>query len=420
MRRTNSFSRLLAQSLLAASAAAMPYAAQAAGVCPSTASPYYTCTDVSSKWMPIGGAGSLVYADDLHFQYDPPFPINAFGNTYNEAWLSTNGYIYLGNSGATVIYTYTWDLMVDQQASLRTEVRGFPPNRQWIVQWDNVSFFGYWWDFPNGGEPRLSFQTIFNENGIIEYQYFGIDAGAAETLRGVIAISHGDQTVGSFLSYGQGIPSNMGVRWTPVVKDAQSPSITITSPANGASYLLAGSVAANYSCSDGNGTGVATCAGPVGNGAAVDTATVGSKSFSVSASDYAGNTTLLTSAYGVLYNFSGFFAPVDRSTGQQRNMNSTRAGQSVPVKFSLSGNQGMDIFQQGGPASKNVSCNETTSEAPVEEVATPGSSGLAYDPTTDRYTLVWKTDNSWAGTCRILTLKLKDGSEHNAYFRFTK
>ena len=33
---------------------------------------------------------------------------------------------------------------------------------------------------------------------------------------------------------------------------------------------------------------------------------------------------------------------------------------------------------------------------------------------------VWKTENSWAGSCRMLTVKLTDGTEHTAYFTFSK
>jgi hypothetical protein len=41
-----------------------------------------------------------------------------------------------------------------------------------------------------------------------------------------------------------------------------------------------------------------------------------------------------------------------------------------------------------------------------------------YDPNTDTYTYVWKTNKAWAGTCRQLLVKLKDNSEHRANFDF--
>lgn len=40
------------------------------------------------------------------------------------------------------------------------------------------------------------------------------------------------------------------------------------------------------------------------------------------------------------------------------------------------------------------------------------------DLTTDTYTYVWKTDSSWKNTCRQLIVKLSDGTEHAANFKF--
>jgi hypothetical protein len=51
---------------------------------------------------------------------------------------------------------------------------------------------------------------------------------------------------------------------------------------------------------------------------------------------------------------------------------------------------------------------------------TAGNSSLTYDPGSDQYTYVWKTDSSWANSCRALIVKLKDGSVHRANFKFTK
>jgi hypothetical protein len=45
---------------------------------------------------------------------------------------------------------------------------------------------------------------------------------------------------------------------------------------------------------------------------------------------------------------------------------------------------------------------------------------LAYDPVTDTYNYVWKTNKAWAGTCRTFTLTLNDGTAHTAAFQFTK
>lgn len=65
--------------------------------------------------------------------------------------------------------------------------------------------------------------------------------------------------------------------------DRKAPTITITAPTN-AVYLLNQSVAASFICQDG-GSGVATCNGSASNGSNIDTASVGAKTFTVSATD---------------------------------------------------------------------------------------------------------------------------------------
>ncbi len=117
----------------------------------------------------------------------------------------------------------------------------------------------------------------------------------------------------------------------------------------------------------------------------------------------------------VLYHFTGFFPPVDN----QPMLNVVKAGSAIPVKFSLGGYQGPNIFAAGYPASAMVTCGSSIEDA-IEQTVTAGASSLSYDATTDQYTYVWKTDNSWANTCRTFVLKLNDGSYHRADFKFKK
>ena len=48
---------------------------------------------------------------------------------------------------------------------------------------------------------------------------------------------------------------------------------------------------------------------------------------------------------------------------------------------------------------------------------TLGPDGFTYDPLLDQYKYVWKTDRNWRG-CRQLIVRLKDGTEKRANFRF--
>jgi hypothetical protein len=80
--------------------------------------------------------------------------------------------------------------------------------------------------------------------------------------------------------------------------DTTAPSVTITSPADGATFVAGTAITADYGCAD-DDSGVATCDGPVADGAAVDTAAPGTHAFTVTSSDAAGNTATKTVHYSV-------------------------------------------------------------------------------------------------------------------------
>lgn len=218
--------------------------------------------------------------------------------------------------------------------------------------------------------------------------------------------------------------------------DKAAPNITVTTPAGldaqgkAPVYTLGQQVFADYACDDLFGaapgtplSGVSTCAGNVASGAAIDTSTVGGKMFTVNATDNAGNQAdPIIRNYSVQYAFGGWQQPV--VSLPTRNV--VKAGRGVPVKFTLGGDQGMDIFAPvspgstaKAPTSANTTCGTTTTD-PVEETVTAGSSSLQYDASTGTYTYVWKTDSAWAGKCRTFNLNLKDGSTHSISFQFTK
>ncbi len=113
----------------------------------------------------------------------------------------------------------------------------------------------------------------------------------------------------------------------------------------------------------------------------------------------------------VTYDFGGFLPPVDGPP----TFNTRHAGSAVPVKFSLGGDQGLDILMAGYPASRQINCDTADARSAIE--LTDGGS-LSYDAAADTYSFAWKTDREWAGTCRLLSVRLNDGSEHTAYFDF--
>jgi hypothetical protein len=113
----------------------------------------------------------------------------------------------------------------------------------------------------------------------------------------------------------------------------------------------------------------------------------------------------------LLYDFTGFFQPVDNGNV----LNKANAGSSIPVKFRLGGNFGLNILAANSPSTVAINCSSTMSVDLIEEV-TSSASGLHYEGS--QYVYVWKTNKAWAGTCRKFILTLKDGTQHVALFQF--
>lgn len=139
---------------------------------------------------------------------------------------------------------------------------------------------------------------------------------------------------------------------------------------------------------------------------------VGTTKVTVTATDAAGNDSTCEFNISVRYNFSGFFNPVNNPP----TLNSVNAGRAIPVKFSLSGNKGLNIFAAGNPYTVSLNCNTNDPGVDVTETLTAGGSSLSFGG--DQYNYVWKTNGSWAGTCRQLVITLNDGTVHTANFKF--
>jgi hypothetical protein len=146
----------------------------------------------------------------------------------------------------------------------------------------------------------------------------------------------------------------------------------------------------------------------------VPTNSIGPKSINFTATDIGGNQTVQACGFNVIYDFGGPYPPVSPPPV----LNPVKAGQATPVKFSLAGNQGLNVISGGYPASQAVGCNVREPIGPLEAAGQPGKSGLSYDPTSGLYSIVWKTSKEWAGTCRGLVIQFADGTKHWAYFQF--
>jgi len=116
---------------------------------------------------------------------------------------------------------------------------------------------------------------------------------------------------------------------------------------------------------------------------------------------------------GITYDFAGFFPPVQPAP----IYNVVKAGSAVPLKFSLGGDKGLKVLAPDSPASAEFDCTLHTPKTELQPTKPAGGSGLSYDAASSQYTYVWKTEKTWAGTCRVLALQLDDQTVHLAAFQ---
>ena len=240
----------------------------------------------------------------------------------------------------------------------------------------------------------LSSNDFVGGSGTASIEYL-LDSGSWTTYSGPFQVTgNGSHTIQFHATDNAG--NVEAIKTKSFTVDGSGPVITITSPAG--TYTLNQSVTPSYSCSD--SAGVASCSGP----GTVDTGSIGSKSYTVNASDLVGNTSSLTRTYNVVWPFTGFSVP-----------SSAKAGSQVKVKFSLGGNRGTadrvgarlgrgQLLHAGRPGLVSA-CDR-----PV--VLNPVVLGRAY-------TINWQTVSGWKNTCRIYSLTLTDGTKHTAVVRFT-
>jgi len=115
------------------------------------------------------------------------------------------------------------------------------------------------------------------------------------------------------------------------------------------------------------------------------------------------------------YAFEGFLSPVSKT-----QLNQQFAGTIVPIRFRLGGDQGLNVIASGSPTTGVTACTVGATPTASQPAVSAVSPQLTYVRATGTYWYFWKTDKSWAGSCRQFSLTLADGSVHTATFKFTK
>ena len=141
--------------------------------------------------------------------------------------------------------------------------------------------------------------------------------------------------------------------------DVTPPVATLSTPAEGAVYDQGAAVAADYGCAD-DDSGIASCIGDVPSGAALDTSVAGDHTFTVAATDNAGNTANVTHHYTV-----------------------QRVGDTTPPTITVPAKATVDATGPGGAvAAYSASATDDTDPAPVLSCVPASGSLFAIGDTT--------------------------------------
>ncbi|GAA3749588.1 hypothetical protein GCM10022225_37320 [Plantactinospora mayteni] len=141
--------------------------------CNGTDAGYVAGTDV----LPLTG-------DDESLRVTLPFTMPFYGRYQSSAWIATNGFLSFDRAADNsinrevpnpsipnaAIFGFWDDLVVDAQASVRTASFGSAPDRRFVVEWRNVTFY----DEPE----RVSFSIEMFESGDVVVHYGDLSAGA--------------------------------------------------------------------------------------------------------------------------------------------------------------------------------------------------------------------------------------------------
>jgi subtilisin family serine protease len=148
----------------------------------------YFC-DVQTPNYVEGDTALGLSGDDNNVQVTLPFTFTFYGQSFNTAWVCTNGFVTFNNPGGsfcpffnspipgapnTGIYPFWDDMFLDGASTTWTKVIGSAPDRQFVIEWRNATFF------PPGGPKRIDFEVILGENGQILTEYRNIDADSQE------------------------------------------------------------------------------------------------------------------------------------------------------------------------------------------------------------------------------------------------
>ncbi|HEX9889873.1 MAG TPA: PxKF domain-containing protein, partial [Nitriliruptorales bacterium] len=204
--------------------------------------------------------------------------------------------------------------------------------------------------------------------------------------------------------------------------DLTAPTIDLRSPEDGAGYPYDATVVADYDCSAFGPSGFGGCVGDVDSGTTLPRVVGPDQTFSVVATDGAGNRAEVTHTYTRFappIEFDGFYSPLVNGVWNEWDVSSQ---DSVPFKWRLyrAGELIVDTSVVTGLWWQPVTCAATPAGAdPIgARVAAQSADGLGIQILSRR--MQYEAASLAAGTCARFDLELDDGSVHHAWLAFVK
>ncbi len=178
----------------------------------------YRCR-VNSNPAFVSGLRRLQLAgDDSSVGITLPFAFPFYGASYTQAAISTNGFLnFLANNTTysntsipaasapnAAIYPFWDDLVVDANASVWVRPMGQAPNRRYVIEWRNLSFFG-------NAANRVDVEVILFESGHIAMLYRNLaDDGQEQGNSATIGIENANGTVAFQYSFQEAVLGTAG------------------------------------------------------------------------------------------------------------------------------------------------------------------------------------------------------------------
>jgi subtilisin family serine protease len=146
----------------------------------------YTCVIEAGGYVE-GDTPLALTGDDASTTVALPFPFWFYGQTYNSAFVATNGHLNFlaantsfsnvaipaAGTPNAAIYPFWDDLLLDASSRVFTATGGVAPNRTFLIEWRNAAFFG-------NTTLRVDFEVQLNEDGSVVTRYRNIGADPRE------------------------------------------------------------------------------------------------------------------------------------------------------------------------------------------------------------------------------------------------